>query len=311
MRIDFQKRRDPERESWYRLNRYLTAKSTEEVENRIGAIIGNLVDIRRDGRLAFRPAFQSAFEFENLLDDCGTELQLRGYQNTYSYPESSHIPRPTNPHTPLGYKLLDEFGPPKPPFLVRYMSQQHAGDLRKYGKVRLSPASSFKEYTALSAVGDNEIERSFSLPRHTVKLTLIEDGSPIRLLSDLKVAPQLATDYYLYCLSTIYSPRLLEDFGADCAVFIRDIQEFCGRLEKAFSDRFPNWVHGRDLVKYIDPVVGRSLKEEIDICFTKQLAYEYQREFRLVWLPDTLIDQLDYAFLELGSLEDIVDLWRI
>jgi hypothetical protein len=303
---------DTKRKDWYRTQRYLEDSSVAEIEHRLAAIISNMSSLGSDGRVRLEQPKRSKFNFSELMDDIGVELELRGLQNTMQASlTQSHMVQPTYPKIPIGVQLASKYGAPGRFFLVRYTKEKYLGEFLEKGRIRLSPASSFKNDGMLPGIQDNEVEKDRFLPRRFVTVTTLADNKPMKLTSNLKVSSILDTDYYILCTSSQYNPRLFEAFEADCAVFITDLDLFRSRLMSAVKSQVGDWSFACDFVEYYDPLHDNRLDNDLDICFSKTFAYEYQSEFRFAWLPNVPVKALSYRDIELGPLHDVVKVWRL
>jgi hypothetical protein len=157
-------------------------------------------------------------------------------------------------------------------YLVKYSKSCFLEPMLEYGRIRIAPASSYKDSSLNLAIRDNELE--FSVNPNPREITLhIFSGKggkykgPVKPLT-YSMTAKSKTDYYVYCLSTRLTPRLFLDFEADACIVIINPEEF---------DPF-TWKHFR---------------------------YSYQGEFRLVWLPETPQTNIECVHLKIDSLKDL------
>jgi len=89
-------------------------------------------------------------------------------------------------------------------------------------------------------------------------------------------------DYYALCLSSVYDHRLFDDFEADCCLVIDNPKLFSERVGIAagHSLRHASVMLGRPIT-YYDPF--DSVPEEVDVHWSKDFRFWYQRELRFVW----------------------------
>lgn len=157
-----------------------------------------------------------------------------------------------------------------------------------------------------SAIQDEELEIWVQPHPSSYKVESIDRNTnqkkePLALLNN-KITTRLQTNYYVYCLSLALAPRLFVDFEADACLIITKPVAFVNKLLEAMKSQLSDWISGGGAVSYIDPV--RPLKLIPEPVFCKHFRYSYQQEFRLVWLPPNLKNDLPCIEVELGSLED-------
>ncbi len=157
------------------------------------------------------------------------------------------------------------------------------------------------------AIRDDELELSIKphfRPRKNVVLEQLEDdlknpvppdGGSVEILKAL-------SDYYVYCLGSDFSLRMFPDFEADACLIITKPQLFIELLIRSALNQIPDWRGFGVGVKYIDPVNVN--KDEIDIFYSKNFRYAYQKEYRLIWTPPDTTFDLKPTFVKLGNLSD-------
>jgi hypothetical protein len=296
----------------YALNPYLAKTEMQAVLRRTGVVLGNLADIDREGRVFLSPPKRSRFDFVKLMQDCQIELGRRGLSGTLDLDagELLHIPRPTFPERPIAARLLERYGPPAPPYVVRYTKYKYAEDLLSNGVLRINPASTMQA-NALVAINDNEIERVTHFPCHQIRLHT-PDGKILPLISDLTANSSSATDYYALFFCDTLSAKMFEVFKYDCAILLRDLNSVFGAITKAFEEQMPGgWFHGRDYVDYFDPILDSRLSKGPDICFSKPFDFSYQRELRLCWLPEVGQPKLQPVELKVNIDPSWVEFWHL
>lgn len=149
---------------------------------------------------------------------------------------------------------------------------------------------------------------SFALSREDVLKIVLNPqevpGGPLEHRVDITF--RVGTDYWLYCVTSAVEPRLFVDFNAQACVIIKDKKKFRRLLELQGAVKFPDALHRRRKVVYIDPLLPST--SVIDVPMSKHFRYEYQREYRYVWMPERPMDKLPYIDLELGDLQGIAEL---
>lgn len=296
----------------YTLNPYLSKTETNALLQRARAVLGNLADIDREGRVFLAPPKRCRFDFIKLVRDCLIELGRRGHSGTVDLGagDALHVPRPTFPERPIATRLIERYGAPSPPYLVRYTKYKYAQNFVSNGVLRINPASIMQGHTS-TAISDNEIERITHFPGHQIRLHT-PDGSALPLLSDLTANSSLATDYYVFSLCDTFSAKMLEVFKYDCVILVRDINSVLSAIVEAFEAQVPGtWFHGRDVVEYYDPILDSRLSKAPDICFSKPFDFSYQREFRLCWLPDAEQPKLCPVDLNVKIDPGWIEFWHL
>ena len=200
--------------------------------------------------------------------------------------------------------------------LIKFGKHAHMQDFFENGEIKISPASSYSDPSLNPAKNDNELmleqyvrgeEVSFIYPGK--QPGEIKKMQPV---GDVVVNNDLATDYYVYCMTHTLSHRLFNDLSADSCVIIRDLSEFFNRLEAAVQAHIPGWSMCSDSVNYIDPYdAGFRLTEKrtLNLFFSKNFRYWYQQEYRFVWIPIVEVrTNLEPFQVELGSLKKIGEL---
>lgn len=117
------------------------------------------------------------------------------------------------------------------------------------------------------------------------------------------------TDYYVYCLSSSWSPRLFGDFEKDSCLIIKNPSIFEERMVRALSRELPDWQGLGTKVTYIDPL--NCSKDGIEIFYSKHFKFAYQKEYRIAWYPSEPIEKLKPFFIYLGNMEDICELIKL
>jgi hypothetical protein len=168
--------------------------------------------------------------------------------------------------------------------------------------LRIAPASSYNDPSINPAISDQELEIRIPLSEGTfIKETEVNGQTTYRPINGY-ITKKALMDYYIYCLSVEFSPRLFLDFDADSCLLITDPKTFIDRVIPAFNSVFPEWNYGKGPVKYIDPLNPPPIKD-IEVRACKHFRFMYQREYRFVWAPRRLIPQLEPLFLNIGSMQ--------
>jgi hypothetical protein len=189
------------------------------------------------------------------------------------------------------------------PYLVKFSKRKYNEDALRFGRIRISPASTYDDDAKLRSIKDRELERTtYRLP---VEPELLATATPANPVAAIKTTTTAPTDYFTYCASLDYSRRLFHDFRADSCLLIYDVRNFLSRIMKAVAVKFPGFFVDLNLVEYFDPFACSKM---LNVFFTKPFSYAYQREYRVIWSPPDRVDRLDPFFIEIGALGDCAEL---
>src|SRR5688572_17613064 len=136
------------------------------------------------------------------------------------------------------------------------------------GTVRIAPASYYDDPSLNAAIRDTELELSLNSLASEVTLTTLDaqTGEEIgQIESDgyVERSFEAQTNYYVYCLANMFSPRLLGDFEADSCLIIHRPVEFVSLLNRAFLQKLPNWRCQAQPVSYIDPFNAKEFRPDL------------------------------------------------
>jgi hypothetical protein len=178
--------------------------------------------------------------------------------------------------------------------LFRYSKSIWNSEFIHDGRIRLSPASMYKDAAAINALRDDEL---------TLRWV------------DKSLSEQIAevADYYVLCMASQYDYRLFADFQTDSCVAISDPTEFSARLRAAIANHNARNPASRiralydSPIIYFDPFALTPPETAGEVHFCKHFRFAYQTEFRFVLTPAKR-DDLQPSFVELGSLDDIAEI---
>jgi hypothetical protein len=312
----------------YHARRYLRHLPEEALHRRIGDLLSNSVYVSHRNRYSANTLY--THYWRERLAQTSEELAIRG--TITSTPDSvlAHLP-------PLGFPIPSEVATRgDAPALYRYDKLEYITKLQREGEILLRCAST-EDSAGVARNDSNELCISLSLPAED----LIFEGDPL----EIKGSPEVVnlqinqkTDYFMFCLSTVYDWRLFGDF-ADSAepedsqepiacLLIVDPAEFERRFYSAMGELRHHWnlpwnfdleVISANAI-YYDPhdavECAPLFDNRLQLPLAKRREYTYQHEHRFVirpHLPDDFvpsyapaeIPHLQRTFLHLGSLEDI------
>lgn len=198
----------------------------------------------------------------------------------------------------------------------------HLRPMLNEGRIRIFPASYYADSSLNAAQQDGQERRVILRPSKTgFPISVKRNGKEIissKTHSHGQMAIELGgdQDYFVWCCSKVYEPRLFVDFEADACLLIHDHHEFARRLNKALYAK-ANFAPGMiaNDVRYYDPLCPDewfqdSLKMRLPVHFLKHFRYMYQEEYRFTW-PVMEDKKLIPTDIEVGSLADICDLVEI
>jgi hypothetical protein len=296
-------------ENWnmqYYSNPYLQHLTQDEFNERFADIQNNLLTLTETRQIGIVPMddvgdYWSA-AFSHVIAESGLRGGFQGnWKEKLSFPDYDWVG--IDKVSPVVNRLNLQKGK----FLVKYGAEEWMRAAYENGEIRIAPASSYKDSSLNRAIRDDELELSIKPHfrdgknaaleqlEHDLKNPVSPSGNGVEILK----AP---TDYYVYCLGSNFSLRMFPDFEADTCLVITKPQLFIERLIRAVLTQIPDWNGFGIGVNYIDPV--NVTKDEIDIFYSKNFRYAYQKEYRLIWTPPTPTFNLKPIFVKLGNLSD-------
>jgi hypothetical protein len=196
--------------------------------------------------------------------------------------------------------------------LTKYGVYEHLEQTLLAGRVRVSPASAFADPQHNRAIQDNELESIHWMFEPSADELLpyaalpgfdsIQPGGSVALT-------RFTEDHYLYCLSSVYDPWILDDFDYDACLIVDDPKTFVSRLMWRVHAALEARGHAFSPVTYVDPMTH--IDRTVPITLQKHARHQYQHEVRGVWLPKAGSGPLEATFVEIGSLEGIARIIRI
>lgn len=319
--MSWDKRFASHEEAWkaqYRLRPYLANAPESELQDRLEYILRNVLTISPEGKIEYaRPEHGRAIWLHK-TSDLNQELWRRNREpiKPQDFPGMMPFDNEALALVKRNAALAKYVG--VAPVFGRYDDLQYARQLRRFGVLRIRPASDFEN----AALGHARHARELSLETVTAPcdydLGLV--GEEIRRRYPerqwIRYVCHKPSDFYMYCLTTSFDFRYFLDFTMDpskrpTCLLIRDQDEFRERIISAAKKDLPGWTIKFGPVQYVEPY---SLGERItwagqDIYFFKHHRHLYQREHRLVCIPPVgAPDKLTPRFLTLGSLKPISEL---
>jgi len=300
----------------YHADRYLEYLSDDDLKQRAKDIFVNVLTITNNGKIGTHPPNTADGQY---WMRCWTELLYEFQLRFGPYPagftdgsiKDACIPDPSNPIISRATKIINAKNLKVGSFLAKYGNSIYLEKLLKKGELRVSPASYYSDPSLNHAIQDDELSCSVHLHPSKVKL---ESFNPITNQSKGILSPtgnvtiniSSSTDYYVFCLSTTFQPRMFVDFSADSCLLLKNPSQFLLRFSTAVDRQLPGWEKFLIAVTYFDPL--KPDKKRIDSFSCKHFRYAYQKEWRLVWLPAEKAQNLDHININFGNCEDLCEL---
>lgn len=198
-------------------------------------------------------------------------------------------------------------GPNSCDILFRYGNSQFMKSFLESGEIRISPASVYKDGPLSDPRTDDELNIHRYLPKQHTRITT-KEGKEIPIIGDFHEMYSIPMDYYTLCMSTDFEPQILEEFGYDSCVIIKDPNQFAARIEASTRHLPSNWYFHHNPVEYFDPREPYR-NQYLTPVMCKDFRFAYQMEYRFIWHPHDGTSAKDYIIVQIGSLEDICELY--
>jgi hypothetical protein len=296
----------------YRQDRYLEHLTLDALEQRVRDIFTNVSVLSDDGKLSLPPVEKGTGYWMQLFTHVLDELALRGRWVRPGFLKNCPMPIPTWPEIPRAARAVSgrRFKPGK--FLFKFGKQEHLKRTLENGLIRLAPASSYSDPSLNYAIQDDELRFTLQMPAKDTWIQRVDEqtlkpvGDRIKVLRNISFTRTVPTDYYVYCLSALFPFRAFDDFQADACLVIKQPKQFIERVLLAGFAKLPNWFARVDAVDYLDPL--RTKPEDVRAFFAKHFRYSYQKELRIIWVPESRQPNLKPIFIETGALHEIAEL---
>lgn len=294
----------------YRSRRYMEHLSEEELEQRVRDVVLNQMVLTEENKIGLPPIEKYGEYWMVMWTHLLEEFSIRygpypaGFDRGFI--KDLKTPDPRLPLAPKACEAVKRLQISPNKFVFKYNNRKWLEQTYKKGIIRISPATFYKDPSLNPAVHDEELELYIQPHPSEIKLEVIDHktGKSKGFIKpvDSKITRQTETNYYVYCLSSVLTPRLFLDFDADACLIIKKPNYFFEKVLDAFEKQNPSWVGISKNVTYLDPL--NSLLKQIDVFSCKHFRFSYQKEVRLIWLPPKIVKELDHQYFELGSLED-------
>jgi len=300
---------EEQKQKWreaYKRKRYLADLLDTGLEIRLENILSNLLDFSKDGK----PFFDQTLKMKGLIERCihvDEEMNQRGISKSSSIIKNTDKYLSKYRNIENAIKAWGNRKLPEGQYLVKFSKKEHLYQMKNNGNIRINPASCYKDSSLNKAVQDDELSQTTMFPKGTKlkRQNLNGEYEEIKGIQNLSWTNKYSTDFYVYCMSTIYQNRLFDDFNADACLLIYNEKMFLDKLLKTLKKYYTEWQFKSGNIKYYDPFFP---KLPLDIPFNKHFRYWYQSEYRIAFKPKNPVDKLKCIDLEIGSLNDCTEL---
>lgn len=300
-------------EKWqidYRKHRYIEHLTNIDIEQRVKDILLNTIVLTEEAKIGLPPVNSESMEWMELWTHVLEEMCIRngpypagfesGFMKDFRLPHPCHAlaEKAATAVKKINFKIGDG--------LIKYGNADYLKDIIEKGCVRIAPASFYSDSSLNPAIKDEELEVFVQPHPSSYKIEVIDGKTKQKKRTlqplDNKITTRSLTDYYVYCFSPILAPRLFVDFEADGCLLITKPVIFINKLIAAFQNKIPNYISGTGIVSYIDPLRSKNITPQP--IFLKHFRYSYQKEFRLIWLPPEIKEDLPFIELNVDGLKD-------
>lgn len=106
---------------------------------------------------------------------------------------------------------------------------------------------------------------------------ILEDGARL-------VAHSNSQDLYIYCVTSEYSSSVMKEFGCDACLEIVRPTEFFQAISRKIRHKAK--FNGLGEIEYMDKTAHYTQPHTIHPAAMKDEKYEYQKEWRAIWVPE-------------------------
>lgn len=202
--------------------------------------------------------------------------------------------------------------------LVRISAKVWLLEFLQLGRIRFTPAASYRDATLGAARADEEMSKTYRRPGQALQITGLR-GEVISPIGDVEFSRRRAIDlrgglqdmpYWMCCFSSEFDPRLFAEFPSghadgDACLVIFDPMTFLRRALPHINRAAPRSTKNLFPTEYFDPYYPTEPLPSAMVA--KDMSYAYQREMRFTLDPEGGIPLAGGQALsvEIGSIEDI------
>lgn len=299
----------------YRQQRYLEHLTDKQLTQRARDVFMNLTVLTKECKIGLSDSPRDRLYWNVLWSDVIEEFNLRcgGFIADASFVKELRIPRPDTDQARRSAHLVRTTKVHLGKTLFKYGELKFLLPALERGVVRVQRASYYSDASLNHAQHADELTLEAQPPPWLLTTTVKDraTGNLRRILPiNNRFTVESSTDYYVFCLSGAFSPRLFVDFEADSCLIISEPHRFIERLMAAFSQKCLGYEAHAFPVLYCDPISVRSI--DLHPTISKHFRYSYQSEARVIWIPECPCPRLQEPVdLEIGSLADICRLAAI
>lgn len=282
----------------------------DDLQQRAKDVFNNLILLNEESKISL-PKLSSETEkwmilWTHVLEEFVIRFGPYPSGFTTSFMKNVRIPDPRSTLASKAANAVKTTSLPPRDYLFKYGKSKYLKQILNEKQIRISPASSYDDPSLNSAIRDKELELSICPSPSELKMKAY-DGKTGEYKGDINpqnfvYTTRSKTNYYIYCLSLSFAPRLFLDFDADACLVIRKPSEFEEMMLSTFETKVQNWSGIGQKVVYID-TLNYSMAD-IDIFSSKEFRYAYQREYRFIWLPPAPVQNLNCIFIEVPNIEE-------
>jgi len=289
----------------------------DDLQQRAKDVFNNLLLLNEESKLSLPPLDSDTERWMILWTHVLEEFVIRfgaypaGF--TSGWMKQVRIPDPRSSIATRAARAVKSTDLPQGEYFFKYGKSKYLRNALEQGIIRISPASSYNDPSLNPAIRDEEMELSICPwpPEITMKAY---DGMTGECKGEIRpknlvYTSRSRTNYYVYCLSLSFAPRLFFDFDADSCLVIRNPADFQEMILSIFENKMQGWTGGGEKIVYIDPLNCPIV--DVAIFTSKHFRYAYQREYRFVWLPYHPKQILDQVLIEVPRIREycyLVDL---
>lgn len=302
-------------QSWrleYYENPYLLLVSDEELQQRFIDLHANVVELNEDGKIVPHPMISHLDDliWRNWTQAVEAFNSRGGLQGDLIGKANTEIGKYFRDGEPPGVAMFKGMPRVLKDHIVKFSERKHLEPMLRFGRIRLLPASGYRNGNLLKSMVDLELERLLRVPAIRAALsgqnTVSIRGKMLPIEGGAVSLRIMATDYHLFSTCREMDRRMPTDFRADGALVIKDAKRFTDQFRNAYKKTFgQSDVLGGE-VNYFDPF--RPPKNMRQPEFFKHFAFSYQKEHRIVARPFLASISPEPIFLEIGSLEEYCEI---
>ncbi|EIV8497579.1 hypothetical protein [Vibrio vulnificus] len=287
----------------YRTNRYMEHLSIELLSDRLRYLIENLTTLETNGKIglgnvSIEPWKSLIVKFTHTQE----EFNLRRLSPPTDFLKGCAVP---NAMVDKLQRLTDihRMALQKKPHLIKFGKKEYLGK----NSIKVSLASSFMDPSLNVAQMDDEMKAIFHANPKEMTITT-ESGEKVKPIGTVNITYETSRDYYVFCSSGAFDVRMFSNFEADSCLFIYDSQRFADELVSKLHEHIEFDDYAYQMVEYVDPVKPEGKGKDPIIEFHKHLRYQYQQEYRHVFVPKEDSRTPKDIFLSMDSVAEYSEL---